>query len=46
MIFKKLDMTVAKMGTTLYSGNVEASRLKAVKIPANIVRMTVFVHII
>ena len=31
MIFKKLDMTVAKMGTTLYSGNVEASPLKGGK---------------
>lgn len=31
MIFKKLDMTVAQMGTTLYSGNVEASPLKGGK---------------
>ena len=30
-ICKKLDMTVAKMGTTLYSGNVEASPLKGGK---------------
>lgn len=31
MIFKKLDMTVADMGTKLFSGNVEASPLKGGK---------------